>query len=205
MTHPIAVLTGDLIASTALPRARLENAIQALAQAAQQISDWQGGASPRFTRSRGDGWQIYLVHPEMALRAALYLRAALRIGGKDLSTRVSIATGPATLPDAPDLNHAGGAAFVASGRGLDAMTGPVTMTHASGGALAAATCLADHISQSWTSAQARALLHMLPPTPPTRTEAAAQIGISRQAVDQALSGAGYAALTEALALIETAP
>ena len=200
---PIAVLTGDLIGSTALARDDVERAFVALSEAAEAIGGWQRTPA-RFTRSRGDGWQLYLARPELALRAALTLRAALAAAGRTVETRIAMATGPGAPEPPEDLNEATGPAFTASGRALDALAGGATMAHASGGALGAAVRLADHISRGWTEAQGRALLHMLPPDPPTRAEVGDRLGISRQAVDQALAAAGFPAIEAALGLIEAA-
>ena len=77
------------------------------------------------------------------------------------------------------------------------------MTHAQGGAIGAATALADHVSNGWTSAQARAILPFLKTLKrPTQKEVSAFLGISRQAVGQALDAAGYSAIKAALAAIE---
>jgi len=197
----IAVLTGDLIGSTTLARGDVERAFSALTEAAKAIGGWQGSPT-RFSRSRGDGWQLYLARAELALRAALVLRAALAAAGKPAETRIAIASGPGGAEPPEDLNAATGPAFVASGRALDALSGGATMAHASGGALGAAVRLVDHLSRGWTEAQGRALLHMLPPDPPTRAEVGERLGVSRQAVDQALAAAGFPAIEAALGLIE---
>lgn len=203
MPNVIAVLTGDLIDSTDLPAPKLETAFAALRDAAGRIARWQPhGSSTRFTRTRGDGWQICLAQPHLALRAALCMRAALRSHGKMLETRISIATGHGALPENGDLNSAHGPAFTASGRGLDTLSGHAAMEHADGGALAAAVRLADHISQGWTPAQARAVHLMLWPRDRIRATAAAELEITRQAVNQALWGAGFPALADALDRIE---
>lgn len=199
----IAVLTGDLIASTDLAPARLDLAFDRLDDAAGGIAAWQSPPCPgRLTRNRGDGWQMVVGQPALALRAALCLRAALRAEGDDLATRIAIAVGPGILPQGGDLNQASGIAFTESGRALDALKAPATLTHAAGGALGAATRLADHISARWTPAQARAMRFLLWPGARTRSMAATDIGITRQAVDQALAAAGFAAIRDALALIE---
>jgi hypothetical protein len=78
------------------------------------------------------------------------------------------------------------------------------MAHAGGGALDAAFRLADHIAQGWTRAQARAVCAMLPPGAGPRRIAADRLGVSRQAVDQALRAAGFAAIEAALEQIEAA-
>lgn len=204
----IAVLSGDLIDSRRLPTSELEEAFTALKNAALEISFWQWdeaqdrAVATCFTRNRGDGWQIYLAKPRLALRAALYMRAALLAEGATLRTRIAIAEGEGDLGLGNDLNNAGGPAFVASGRALDNMKSPVSLTHATGGALGACVRLVDHISGGWTQAQARAVRGMLPPRKPTRSEVAASLAISRQAVEQSLNAAGFGALADAMALIE---
>lgn len=197
----IAVLTGDLVDSTALEHTTIETIFHALRHAAREIGVWQD-APIRLARSRGDGWQICLDRPELALRSALLFRAAIRSWGKTLQTRVAIAIGDTQPGDTRDPNAATGPAFVASGRALDALKGDATMVHAAGGALGAATRLADHISRDWTEAQASAVFHALPPGRITRGEIGNTLGKSRQAVDQALAAAGFRALSDALAMIE---
>ncbi len=210
ISSQIAVLSGDLIDSKRLSHAELEEAFAALENAALEISFWQKHeghdrtVATRFTRNRGDGWQIYLAKPTFALRAALYMRAALLAEGSTLRTRIAIAEGKGDLGRGSDLNSAGGPVFVASGGALDNMKPPVTMAHATGGALGACVRLADHISDDWTQAQARAVRGMLWPRKPTRSEVAESLAISRQAVEQSLNAAGFGALADAMAQIEIA-
>lgn len=202
MEQAICVLTGDLIASTSLPKGKVNLAMAALRGAAEGISDWPGGAPTRFTPYRGDGWQMVLHDPGRALRAALFLRASLRILGKPFSTRIALAMGSQALGPGPDLSGETGETFVASGRALDAMPRGTELVWAAGGARGAVFRLADQISAGWTPAQAKAVSKMLPPTDLTHAEAAQALGISRQAVDQALGAAGYPALREATHLFE---
>lgn len=200
---PLAVLTGDLIGSSGLAPERIEEAFAVLGSAAERIAAWQGHPTS-LSRYRGDGWQIVVMRPRLALRAALVLRAALRAGGRDLSTRIALASGQDRPPHLPDLNLATGPVFVASGRALDTIEAPAQMVLAGGGALGAAVRLADALSQGWTQAQARAILPMLAPVPPTRILVAESLGIRRQAVEQALIAADYPALSQALEMIEAA-
>ena len=65
-----AILTGDLISSTAKRASDLDAAMQTLSAGAQEISQWSGSQN-HFTRARGDGWQLDVTPPERALRAAL--------------------------------------------------------------------------------------------------------------------------------------
>src|SRR5690606_33341086 len=87
-----AILTGDLVGSTEKPVAALEQAMQALAETARGISAWTG-ADTRFTRYRGDGWQIYVAVPGLGLRAALTIIARLRAADAGLATRAAIGIG----------------------------------------------------------------------------------------------------------------
>lgn len=213
----IAVLTGDLVGSTGLTDAQIRTAFSMLEnEVVAVLKTWAGQTlQPVFARSRGDGWQMRLGQPAFALRCALFVRAALKsqdedaassnpqsVGTSGVHTRIAIATGFGDPETPENLNEATGPVFVASGRALDAMPKGATLAHASGGPLAAATRLADHISADWTQPQAAAMQHALAPDAPTRAEIGVALGKSRQAVDQALAAAGYKALSDALRLIE---
>ena len=87
-----AILTGDLVGSTEKPVRALERAMDALAEAARGISAWTG-ADTRFTRYRGDGWQMHVALPGLALRAALTAFARLRAADAGLATRAAIGIG----------------------------------------------------------------------------------------------------------------
>ncbi|MEJ2022247.1 MAG: MarR family transcriptional regulator [Maritimibacter sp.] len=200
------VLTGDIVESSDMSVDALNDVMKALSSAARQMSGWNHSdhdktvsafaQNPYFSRRGGDGWQILLSRPEFSLRAALFLQACLRSLHEDYATRIAAAIGEGELPqDArADLNAAYGPVFQASGRLLETLSGRTRMAYADGGALDAAFRLADHISQGWTQAQARALYAMLPPGSGPRRIVAEQLGISRQAVDQALWAAGYPAI-----------
>ncbi|TQS73077.1 MarR family transcriptional regulator [Rhodobacteraceae bacterium] len=195
----LSVLTGDFIGSTGLAPDMLSRGYDALQLAVQDITP-----HGVLTRVRGDGWQIAHTQPRLGLRLALRIRAGLRAIDPDLDTRIALATGAGDIPDNHDLNTASGAAFIASGRALDAMT-DAAIYHSNGGAVAALTRLADHLSRGWTQAQSAAIAPMLCPDPPTHTQIAHSLGKSRQAVDQALRGGGFDALGEALAFLEASP
>lgn len=201
-----AVLTGDIVRSSELDPGALDEIMSALDTAARDLSGWAPGMSAGFARRGGDGWQIVHDNAVFCFRAALWLQAVVRRGGKDRATRIALATGSGALdPQAiRDPNAASGPAFTASGRLLETLKHPALMAHADGGALSAALRLADHIGQGWTQAQARALCEALPPGAGPRAEAAERLGITRQAVNQALWGAGFPALEEALELLEGA-
>ncbi len=196
----LCVLTGDIVGSTDLTSAELFEVRQTLTETVSALSTTLG--APHFDIHRGDGWQFAFTNRNMGLRVALLFRSALRSRSDSYDTRVAIAVGEEPLESA-DISVATSPTFVASGRTLDAMPADQFMAHASGGALHAATLLADHISQGWTQAQARAILpFMMPDHKPTQKDVANSLGISRQAVGQALDAAGYPAIKAALDSIE---
>lgn len=204
--HQIAVLTGDIVNSSALPAKELDLAMETLDRATRHFSDWQAGSrdlTTAFARRGGDGWQAVLETPELALRAALFLRATLIEKGP-FQTRIAIAAGKGSLTDKAreDPNYGHGPAFTQSGRLLEKLPRNSLMQHAQGGPLCAAFLLADHIAQEWTQAQAAAMALALPPMHKTQQDIAEHLGISRQAVAQSLKSAGYAAISAALDLIE---
>ncbi|WP_368183802.1 MarR family transcriptional regulator [Aestuariibius sp. HNIBRBA575] len=193
----LAVITGDLVGSTQLSTSQYDAALLALKTAAHQ----QVGS---FYSLRGDGWQFAGPKPDHALRIALTFRAFLKSQSDALDSRFAIAIGDETMMPGQDIQTSNTATFVASGRLLDSMNSQILMAHSSGEYAHAATVLADHISQQWTQKQARTILPFLTATSkPTQKQVAADFGVSRQAVGQALDAAGFAAIQSALNAIET--
>lgn len=201
----IAVLTGDLVNSANLGAAKIARAFRALEACAEAQAGWMG-APLRFTRHRGDGWQVALAHPELALRSALAFRAALRAEGEEYDSYISIAEGAAPERLASDLNTHTEDVFTQSGLGLDDLKKtrrPLRMAHESLGPIDAATILADHLSQNWTQAQAAAILPTLSPQfDGTQSEIARRLGKSRQAVTKALRAGGQEIMELALETLE---
>lgn len=215
----IAVLTGDLIASTKAGDTAIDRAMQALSQAARTIGDWSGHDT-RFTRFRGDGWQLYLEKPGLALRATLFLTAYLRASDAGLASRLTIAIAPYTHLGASGLWGASGLAFEQSGHRLDKMGRRDRIAFANSdedtlefGAVptaqgpwqGAVLALAHWQASNWTREQAEAVALALDPINPTQDQIAQSLGITRQAVQARLKGAGLAALQPALAAFELEP
>lgn len=191
-----AVFTGDLVESSALDQGQLTVSLQGIKTCLQAIWRWEDSPPLGFGIRGGDGWQAALPAPHRALRAALYLRAQMLELPAQSRFALSIAEG--TLPPDGDTNRAHGPAFTTSGRLLEALPKHRLMAVSGPGPGAATFALADHIASGWTQAQARALAPMLAPDPGPRSEVAKRLGISRQAVDQALNSAGFRALSDAL-------
>lgn len=201
-----AVLTGDLIASTEAGPVATNRAIEVLSEAAGRLSDW-AGADTRFTRHRGDGWQLYLEFPGLVLRATVYLTACLRANDTGLATRISAAIGRVDHLDAKDLSSASGEAFTIAGQNLDMM--PRTKRFALGNWMTVNKWqvsifdLVDWQSRRWSREQAEAVALALPPEEPTQGQIAMRLGITRQALQARLNSAGLSAMTEALCSFES--
>lgn len=202
--QPSAVITGDLVGSTRKSRTAIEQAMAALAEFADAARHWVG-APLCLTRSRGDGWQVRLARPELALRTALAIRARVKALPSGLDTRAAFALGDTAPPAGADLNRETGPVYVASGRALDHLPDGTHLVYAGTGPLAAATLLAGHLADGWTRAQSAALQYALAPNKPADREIAALLGISQQAVSKNLAAAGFHAIVAALAEIEADP
>ena len=197
----LSILTGDIVDSSDLSAAELDRTMGALDAAAAEIAGW-GVGTLGFARRGGDGWQLALAPAPLALRAALYCQAVVRRLDERRETRIAVAEGAGQLPADGNPNAGSGPAFVDSGRLLEAMDRHARFAHADGGPMAAAFRLAGRIAEGWTQAQARALCEALPPETGPRAEAAQRLGISREAVNQALWSASFRALEDALQHME---
>ena len=96
--------------------------MEALAEAARGVSAWSRARDTRFTRFRGDGWQMHVADPgprRSARRSSPVAR--LRAADAGLATRVAIGIGQVDSLGSGDLADARGPAFETSGRALDRM------------------------------------------------------------------------------------
>ncbi len=208
----VAVLTGDLVGSTRIERARVERTMELLGDENRRSgAPWHWPIQDtRFTRFRGDGWQMLLTSPHLALRHALFLIAYLRAHKDALPTRIAIGIGRIESAGSDGLGDATGAAFVASGRGLDSMlaheklaltpspTDPPAVTSAE----QAAVALLDERLSRWTPEQAEATALYLNPREPALKYLAARLGITPQAAGYRVRGAGAPAIRKALSHLE---
>jgi hypothetical protein len=197
MKPQAAILTGDLIGSTDASRDAVEAAMTLISQTARRI-----GPLTRYTRYRGDGWQIYLDDPGLGLWAMLLIAAELRAAG-GLESKIALGLG-STYGGSPDsLTTAGGSAFVASGRALDSLEPPQRLiiakdTNHIDALHARLVAMIDERVADWSQEQAEAMAHDLSPERHlSQAEIAAKLGISRQAVAARLHAAGRAQLTAA--------
>ncbi len=206
-----AVLTGDLVASTNAGSPAVEKAMSELVSASREIQTWplaniKFTRLTRFTRHRGDGWQVFLDFPGNALRACLFYTARLRASDCGLTTRISVGLGKIDSLGTNDLSDARGDAFTISGHGLDEMPRSSRLTIFGNRQMepwhTAIYDLADWQSRRWSREQAEAIALALDPSTPTQEEMAKTLRITRQALQARLSSAGFHALTAALSAFE---
>lgn len=199
--HPVAVLTGDLIGSTGHSPEWTTQALDRIKTCAQEIRAWDDADDPRFTRYRGDGWQIVLSEPYRALRAALYIQASLKSVQSGARSRIAIGMGE--IDDLPvgDLSNASGPAFIASGQALDDMARDrelVIAARESAYLHEGIAVLLDREVQDWSREQAEAMMHFLPPSTPTLKDLADALGISPQAIHSRLKSAHWREVVQAV-------
>jgi hypothetical protein len=207
MTYIGAVLTGDLIASTDATPETVDDAMGVLSSAADRVSAWTN-TSTRFTRFRGDGWQVFLSDPSLTLRCCLILIASLRASNIGLATRISVGIGATGSLGQGSLSGASGEAFVISGHGLDSMSKTKRLEIAGAWDLndwqTAIFDIVEWQSGRWSREQAEAAMVALEPGNQAQADMAAQLGITRQALRARLNSAGVPALTSALRAFEMA-
>jgi hypothetical protein len=194
MEPQVAVLTGDLIGSTEASHEEVEAAVKRIADVARRIDP-----GTRFTRYRGDGWQIYLEEAGEGLGAMVLIATELRAAA-ELETRIALGLGTVvsqTLLEvlSGSLSSATGPAFIASGRALDAMPAGQRMALAGEGTDILhhrLVAMIDERVSGWSREQSEAVaLALAPEGPPKQAEMATKLGISRQAVAARLQTAGF--------------
>jgi hypothetical protein len=202
----LAVLTGDVVASRKAGTDATDQAFRILSKTASELS-LIADANTRFTRFRGDGWQLVLGRAGWVLRACLMITADLRASGLGIDTRISAGLGRYDTLGTANLSDAAGPAFVTSGHLLDLAPRRRRLLVAGGSTRdqawqAAIFDLIENQTAGWTQPQAEAVAIALRAGHLTQAEIADQLEISRQAVQIRLSGAGYSALENALAAFE---
>lgn len=214
-----AVLTGDLVKSTRLSPADSTGAMEILKTAAATFAALHPDAvAGRMDTFRHDSWQLLLEQPALAFRAAIFLRAALKLqsdADTKYDTRVSIGIGVVEWISKRRVSDSRGPAFTRSGKGLDALGGKCFAFDAGDEApgllrsfAAAAVPLLDCVVGDWTPAQSRAAhgalrgltqeetARLWPPIGKTGRS------ISRQAVGDALMRAHWNTVEDVLRWIE---
>jgi hypothetical protein len=213
-----AVLTGDLIGSTEAGPEAVDRAIQLLSDAANDFAAIGKISQPlKFTRHRGDGWQVALHAAYLSLRLTTYLLARLRASNLRLNTRIGIGIGSIDAWGTSDLGNAHGTAFTYSGRALTSLgsSGGLALLPAEGPAqiwLIAGLETLIYLSDRWSVEQAQAMAvsvtrgrfeedFKLEDYPPLM-ELARTLNISRQALSSRLAVAGEKPIMAAIRAAE---
>lgn len=197
MSELHAVLTGDLVDSTAAAPARTDAAMRLLTACATDIDD-----NTRFSRFRGDGWQMYLSEPGRCLHVCLYIMARLAASPDALPTRISVGIGTVQVLGASSLEASMGDAFTLSGRGLDDMRKGQRLAISGedvGVFQTLAFAFAEDIVTRWTIPQAQAMAHVLSPHMQSHAAIAERLGVTRPAIDQRVAAARWPLLEQASA------
>lgn len=168
-TSPIyAVLTGDLVKSSRMTAEQSTSAMGRLRTLAKEFeAAYTDATIGQFDTFRHDSWQWLLVKPELALRAAVFMRAGLRVlsdGKIKFDTRIAIGTGTVESIAKRRISDSRGAAFARSGKTLDAMKSNRFAYACAEEMKPSEICLAnavapllDCIATDWTAVEARAI------------------------------------------------
>lgn len=199
MDHLATVLTGDLIASTQAGRAAVDGAMATIESVAKHEAEISG-KDIRFARFRGDGWQVYCPDAGRVFRLTVMVLANLHSRPALAQTRIAVAIGAVdTLPNA-GLASASGEAFTWSGHKLDGMTKKRLIGYGPEEDAIWQRPLFHYLewqSSRWSPEQAEAVALAFRDEPPLKHNVANHLGISRQAAEARLQGAGFGPLSDA--------
>jgi len=214
-----AVLTGDLVESSKLSAEASNAALDLLRDAVRQFGETHpGSVSLPLDSFRHDSWQLLLERPELALRAAVFLRASLKMASSpeaSLDSRIAVGLGTVETVSEDRVSRSRGPAFTHSGKALDAMGDARIAWARAGRADSAAALLAgaavpllDCVVNGWTAKESRAVHGTLA----GRTQAqiaegwpleAADKPLTRQAISDSLRRAQWSRVETALECAET--
>jgi hypothetical protein len=200
-----AVITGDLIESGKLADEELRKARRTLLKSVKALQSWD----KRLVRSkaeffRGDSWQVLLAKPELALRAALFLRARLK-STQLTDTRIAIGIGTVDVVSPKRVSLSSGEAFRLSGHALDELSGSsrFAVSFPDGAPrdmvrwLPVVAAFCDSIAQQWQPRQSEMVSLAILPKNLRYEDIAKRVSkpaITKQAVSKSLEGASWSAI-----------
>lgn len=205
-----AVITGDIVNSSKLPKAQRKLLPGLIAKASRETCKTFPDAVPlEVDVFRGDGWQLLVSDVVRCLRIGLFFRACLRSAaerGRGLDTRVAIAVGQVDFVN-ERVSQGDGEAYRVSGRALENMPRKQRLLLAlpvekEADALAVIIQLVDVLAQRWTGRQALAVRGALRGWTQEKIAQEWPKSISQQAVTKHLDGAQWPALEAALTYVE---
>ncbi|MBN1272437.1 MAG: hypothetical protein JXB26_09210 [Candidatus Aminicenantes bacterium] len=207
MKYPwAAVITGDVVKSTALSDRRSEwmNTVEKVLQGLDEIPDFR---QKKFMFSgffRGDSFQILAYDPSEVLRYAILLRTQLikkAPKSMPLDIRQGIGLGEIQYLNEEKIQESDGQAFRLSGSALDslksyrrlALLTPWPETNKKWSVF---MVFLDALMQRWTEEQAEAVFYWL--RSENQTQIAKRLNIKQPAVQQRLQLAGHFAIQDVL-------
>ncbi|MGX5914011.1 MarR family transcriptional regulator [Aliidiomarina sp. Khilg15.8] len=194
----IAVITGDLVSSSALTKNEYESLLELLEQ---RLRNLKGMPAPEWEFYRGDSFQIVVTRPQHAAKIAVLIAGDLIHAGHKAT--LSIGVGDyRSLHERPSLSQ--GQAFELSGRGLDSSARGELTFHsdipAHADALALTTRFVSFLLNGLTRKQAEVLCLYIDMDCAEHQLLAERLGTTRQNVSSHLKRAGASLIEDYLAL-----
>lgn len=205
------VLTGDIVASSRVNRARGDRVLEEILAANTKIkTHFPSSIHADIDVFRGDSWQLVARDPLSALRIAILFRALLRASA-DMDSRVVIGFGKVDYLPERDVSTGTGEAYTLSGMGLRDLLKPVRMKlQFPPNLVSELTVSLDFISglidlqiQRWTQKQAEAVGGALVGlTQQQIANSWVKEPVSQQAISQHLDSAGWYQIKGSLQFVE---
>ena len=190
-----SVITGDIIKSSTLSTDEMKRLVNILRNSSKKIkSIFPDSIINDVNIFRGDGWQVLVKKPSLALRISLFYRASLKseMENDKVNTRMAISIG--TIKDFPKRNGSTGIgeAFTLSGKTADKM-GKNRLCFASNFLehqnIDIIFDFIDFLSSKWTSSQSTILLFAF--SGMNQTQIADKLSITQQTVSGLLNASGW--------------
>lgn len=205
-----AVLTGDVVSSSAMEPGQRRHLPRLLKEAAGAVREQLGRqVAGDLDVFRGDSWQLVLENPANSLRAALIMRAHLRActGAGGLDTRVAIGIGGIAFAPRREVSQGDGPAFRASGLLLEALPrdcrlGLALAERDAPAELPVLLGLIDHVVSRWTGKQALAALGALAGWPQAQIARLWRPAVKQPVVARHLGRGGWGRVAAGLAHYE---
>jgi len=198
-----AVVTGDIVESSRFSGAQRDMLNESLRRAFEEIKRFSTAKRrlPAFNIFRGDSFQGLFDKPEEALKAAIFIRAALRHNQpgeveNDWDARIAVGTGTVDyLPD--NITEGDGEAYQNSGPVLDDLKGHFraaikTPNEEHNKEFRAQCALLDAVIAKWTPNQAEVVGMLIKGMTPK--EISTELNISQPAIHYRMKGAGWFAV-----------
>lgn len=203
-----SIITGDLVNSESLTSEKVTRLIRTMGE------DLEIHLHPfkvPLAQYRGDGLQLMCKIPEQGITMLMLIKAWMawkspELIGQAVGIRLSLGIGEGSLQST--LGSSGGPAFVLSGRGLDALKAPYTMSIALDKAsdeleqqtLTQIVNLLDELCGHWKAAQGRTIFKLLQGY--SYTQISQLTGVSKAAVGKSGKSAGWPWLEKTIPFCE---